>query len=212
MAYTKNPTWQDYDGTDDTLITAAKLNHLEDGVEAAAATADAASQPGHAHAGGDITTGTVAAARLPVSSATASGIVELATTGEATTGTDTTRAVTPAGVKAVVDALSPDDIGAAPATQPVSAKTAAYTLVAGDAGKMVEMNLSAGAALNVPGSTFTQGQRIDVLDVGSGRVTFVGTSGMTLNGVPSLVSSAQWSAFSIFIRSATTAAVIGRLA
>ncbi len=212
MAYTKNPTWQDYDGTDDTLITAAKLNHLEDGVEAAAATADAASQPGHAHAGGDITTGTVAAARLPVSSATASGIVELATTGEATTGTDTTRAVTPAGVKAVVDALSPDDIGAAPATQPVSAKTAAYTLVAGDAGKMVEMNLSAGAALNVPGSVFTAGQRIDVLDVGSGRVTFVGTSGMTLNGVPSLVSSAQWSAFSIFIRSATTAAVIGRLA
>ena len=42
MAYTKNPTWQDYDGTDDTLITAAKLNHLEDGVEAAAAAADAA--------------------------------------------------------------------------------------------------------------------------------------------------------------------------
>ncbi len=96
--------------------------------------------------------------------------------------------------------------------QPINAQTGAYTLVAGDAGKMVEMNLSAGAALNVPGSTFTQGQRIDVLDVGSGRVTFVGTSGMTLNGVPSLVSSAQWSAFSIFIRSATTAAVIGRLA
>ena len=42
MAYTKNPTWQDYDGTDDTLITAAKLNHLEEGVEAAAAAADAA--------------------------------------------------------------------------------------------------------------------------------------------------------------------------
>ena len=42
MAYTRNPTWQDYDGTDDTLITAAKLNHLEEGVEAAAAAADAA--------------------------------------------------------------------------------------------------------------------------------------------------------------------------
>ena len=69
MAYTKNPTWQDYDGTDDTLITAAKLNHLEDGVEAAAATADAASQPGHAHAGADITSGTVAYARLPVGTA-----------------------------------------------------------------------------------------------------------------------------------------------
>lgn len=137
MAYTRNPTWQDHPDTS-TPITAAKLEHIEDGIE-------------DAH-----------------------------------------------------DAID--------ATQPVSIKTAAYTLVAGDAGKMVEMNLSAGAALNVPGSTFTQGQRIDVLDVGSGRVTFVGTSGMTLNGVPSLVSSAQWSAFSIFIRSATTAAVIGRLA
>lgn len=40
------------------------------------------------------------------------GIVELATTTEATTGTDNTRAVTAAGVKAVVDAL----VAAAPGT------------------------------------------------------------------------------------------------
>ena len=38
------------------------------------------------------------------------GVVELATTGEATTGTDTTRATTPAGVKAAIDAL----VGGAP--------------------------------------------------------------------------------------------------
>ncbi len=31
MAYTRNPTWQDYDGTDDTLITAAKLENIEQG-------------------------------------------------------------------------------------------------------------------------------------------------------------------------------------
>jgi hypothetical protein len=36
-------------------------------------------------------------------SETATGVVELATTSEATTGTDTTRAVTPAGLKAVAD-------------------------------------------------------------------------------------------------------------
>jgi hypothetical protein len=65
--------------------------------------AGTASQPGHVHAGTDITTGTVAAARLPAASDTASGIVELATTAETTTGTDTTRAVTAAGVKAVAD-------------------------------------------------------------------------------------------------------------
>lgn len=45
---------------------------------------------------------TVAAA-----TATAVGVVELATTAETTTGTDTTRAVTPAGVKAVSDLLMP---------------------------------------------------------------------------------------------------------
>lgn len=38
-------------------------------------------------------------------SSTAQGIVELATTAEATTGTDTVRAVTPAGLKAAIDAL-----------------------------------------------------------------------------------------------------------
>lgn len=37
---------------------------------------------------------------------TNAGIVELATTSEATTGTDTTRAVTPAGLKAATDALA----------------------------------------------------------------------------------------------------------
>ena len=52
----------------------------------------------HAHAASDITSGTMAAARLPSASDTASGIVELATTAETATGTDTGRAVTPAGL------------------------------------------------------------------------------------------------------------------
>jgi hypothetical protein len=47
---------------------------------------------------------------LPSASATTVGGVELATTGETTTGTDTARAVTPAGVQAAIDAL----IGGAP--------------------------------------------------------------------------------------------------
>lgn len=42
-------------------------------------------------------------AAAPAASETVAGIVELATTAEATTGTDTVRAVTPAGLKAVAD-------------------------------------------------------------------------------------------------------------
>lgn len=41
---------------------------------------------GHVHAGADITTGTVAAARLPAATTTTSGIVELATSGESAAG------------------------------------------------------------------------------------------------------------------------------
>jgi hypothetical protein len=57
--------------------------------------------------GGDLT----ANRTLSVSAATdtATGVVELATTAETTTGTDTTRAVTPAGVQAVRNLLQPLD-------------------------------------------------------------------------------------------------------
>lgn len=41
----------------------------------------------------------------PAATETTAGVVELATTAEATTGTDTTRAVTAAGVKAAVDSI-----------------------------------------------------------------------------------------------------------
>jgi hypothetical protein len=52
---------------------------------------------------GDNTWKVPSGAGVGAATETTSGIVELATTAEATTGTDTTRAVTPAGVKAVAD-------------------------------------------------------------------------------------------------------------
>lgn len=57
------------------------------------AVADTKADSSHSHTAGD----------LPSASTSASGVVELATTSETTTGTDSTRAVTPAGVKAVAD-------------------------------------------------------------------------------------------------------------
>ena len=55
----------------------------------------------HTHSGADITSGTVPGARLPVASDTVQGIVELSTNAEVATGTDTARAVTPAGLRYV---------------------------------------------------------------------------------------------------------------
>jgi hypothetical protein len=61
----------------------------------------------HVHAGADITTGTIDAARLPAATDAIPGVVELATTAEVATGTDTARAVTPLGVKSAITAAIP---------------------------------------------------------------------------------------------------------
>lgn len=55
-------------------------------------------------------------AELDDASASTPGVVELATTGEATTGADTVRAVTPAGLKAAIDAAVNALVASAPGT------------------------------------------------------------------------------------------------
>ena len=96
--------------------------------------------------------------------------------------------------------------------QATNARTgSSYTLVAGDAGKVVTLTNAAAITLTVPGSVFATGQRVDVLVLGAGMVTVVGSS-CTVNGTPSLVSRARYSAFTVLFTSATTAVVVGDLA
>lgn len=59
----------------------------------------------HVHTAEDITSGTLAVARLPAASTSARGGVQLATTAETTAGTNSTKAVTPAGMAARVTPL-----------------------------------------------------------------------------------------------------------
>lgn len=178
-------------------------------------------------------------------STTTKGVVELATIAEATAGTDTARAVTPAGLKAVADTKAPklgadnnyvtntekvklanlsgtntgdQDLSAyattaSLATQAINARTGtAYTLVESDASKLVTLTNSGAITLTVPAGVFTTGQRVDCLVAGVGMVTVTAGSGLTLNGTPTLVSRAQWSAFTILFTSATAAVVVGDLA
>lgn len=113
------------------------------------AVADLKANVSHTHAGADITSGTVSATYLPAASTTASGIVELATTAESITGTDTTRAVTPAGLDAAII------VGAGPVTL-----TDAST-IATDAslGNYCRVTITTNRTLGVP-SNPTDGQRI----------------------------------------------------
>lgn len=86
-----NPTW---------LTIANKPAFVAEGATAAAARTAIGAGTSDLAIG---TTGTTAAAGNRAASETAIGMVELATTTEATTGTDTTRAITAAGLKAVAD-------------------------------------------------------------------------------------------------------------
>ena len=60
----------------------------------------------HTHDAADITSGTLASAQLPTATESTQGAVQLASVSEVTTGTDTTKAVTPAGVAAAVNAVA----------------------------------------------------------------------------------------------------------
>lgn len=66
-----------------------------------------------------------------------------------------------------------------------SEKTANYTLVLGDAGKTVTINSGSDTTITVPLNSsvpFEIGQRIDIIRVGSGNVTFSGaTVAVTIN-------------------------------
>lgn len=66
---------------------------------------------------------------VPDASTTTKGLVELATTGEATTGTDTVRAVTPAGLKAATDVLNGEcAVNTVAATGSTETLSAAYQM------------------------------------------------------------------------------------
>lgn len=78
----------------------AELSEISSAIVSKEDTANKGLANGYASLGSD---GLVPQAQLPVASATVSGRVELATTAEAITGTDNTRALTAEGLRAVMD-------------------------------------------------------------------------------------------------------------
>ena len=154
---------------------------------------------------------TAAAARTAIGAGTSSfsgaypDLTGKPTLGTAAATNTTAYATAAQGAKA--------DTALQPSTaQTINAQTGtSYTLQASDAGKLVTLTNSAAITLTVPASTFTAGQRVDCLVAGAGMVTVVGSS-CTVNGTPTLVSRAQWSAFTVLFTSATAAVVVGDLA
>jgi hypothetical protein len=97
-----------------------------------------------------------------------------------------------------------------------NARTANYTLVAGDVNKLVTMSDAGTLTLTVPNGVFTTGQQINVQRLGAGAVQIRndGTTVLTSTGATSTAPDlrAQFSAATIVCTSSNNFTVIGDLA
>ena len=92
----------------------------------------------------------------------------------------------------------------------ISSKTANYTLVAGDANDLIQA--SGDITITVPANTIPAGTRVDIVNTGTGVITFAG-SGLTIqskNGF--LTIPTQYAAATLFFTSGTNAFLIGDIA
>ncbi len=103
--YRGDKSWQTLDKTAVGLANVDNTSDANKPISTATQTAlTGKASSTHTHAAADIASGTIAAARLPIATDSATGIAQLATGAETVTGTDTAKVVTPAGVKAALDA------------------------------------------------------------------------------------------------------------
>jgi hypothetical protein len=97
----------------------------------------------------------------------------------------------------------------------INAKTANYSLVAGDVNKLITMSSASTTTLTVPNGVFTAGQQINVQRLGAGAVQIRsdGTSVLTSTGATSTAPDlrAQFSACTIICTSSNNFTVIGDL-
>ena len=96
-----------------------------------------------------------------------------------------------------------------------SAQTASYTLVLGDAGKLVTVSNASANNLTVPPNSsvaFPTGTRIDVIQKGAGQTTIVAGAGVTLNSKGSALKlSGQYAGASLIKYASDTWFVVGDL-
>jgi len=68
-----------------------------------------------------------------------------------------------------------------------------YTVVSGDANKLVTLNNASAITVTIPNGVFTVGQQINFLQLGAGQVTFVGDGTSTILANPGVKTRAQYS-------------------
>lgn len=140
-----------------------------------------------------------------------SGIVQL---NDTYSSTSTTLAPTANALKSAYDALTSSISTKEDRALTINTQTGtSYTLVSSDAtSKLVRFTNSSAVSVTVPAATFTAGQVINMGQFGSGSVTVVAGSGVTINATPSLVLRTQYSAATLICIDSSTFILYGDLA
>jgi hypothetical protein len=90
-------------------------------------------------------------------------------------------------------------------------KTASYTALTADAGKLITMTVGSANDFTVDASLdLSVGQRIDIAQLGAGQTTVV-ASGTTVNGTPGLKLRAQYSVATLLCTAADVYLLLGDL-
>ena len=84
--------------------------------------------------------------------------------------------------------------------QPIEVKSDTYTLVLGDAGKLIRCTKATAMSIIIPtnaAEAYSIGQRVDIMQYGAGQVTVSGDTGVTLRSTPTNKLRATYSSASI---------------
>lgn len=138
------------------------------------------------------------------------GAVQLS---DSTSSTSTTLAATANAVKTTYDLAN----AAIPKIITFNAQTGTtYTLVAGDANKLVTTSNASAVTVTIPPSIFTTGQQVNVQSIGVGLTTFAAGSGVTITSTGASAAApilrARYSAATVICTGSDTFTVIGDIA
>jgi hypothetical protein len=137
------------------------------------------------------------------------GAVQLS---DSTSSTSTTLAATANAVKTTYDLAN----AALPKLLTFNAQTGTtYTLVAGDADKLVTTSNGSPITVTIPPSVFTAGQQINVQSIGVGLTTFAAGAGVTITSTGATAAApklrARYSACTIICTASDVFTVLGDL-
>lgn len=129
--------------------------------------------------------------------------------GRASSGTGDVEELTPAQVRTLAEVSQSGVIGG------INTRASNYTLVVGDRGKVIEMNVATANTLTIPANVdaaFPVGTQITVVQYGTGQTTITAAPGVTIVSLANALKiTAQYGAASLYKRGTNEWVAFGTL-